>query len=443
MARYNKPMMLIDGDADLTKKLITEAKKRKDKASSSNRAKNEQAGLTAAQRDDIETRAIKLQKAKKRQGITNDDLKKIVAVTGDTSSAVDAVINEKTKTLKALIDAGESKIADAYKVRYEKEKKIADALYDRGGDASEEDEERNRVMGKKGGNSPLNRFKRTLSSLEQVTKKQLDELNLVKLTYKNPFNYIIGSENTLDKIQEKMSNNDESRASFNKKLNSMTKNWNMNLVLDVDSDVWDYGYDLPKWEYDERRRIMDKAYGYVNYEWTPEKELAGWNGGIKYKVGTTYYGVPYSKHGHSSPDEFTEKIDSYGFDKKYTNRDGDTMPWYGQDCSGLVSDAWGLDRMTTKFMMYAIEDGSMPKLENYSDLKPGDAIVKNGHTRLVAYVEGDKVYTIEQTTGDKAYGTHLDSYSFSDLSKEKYVPITRIGLDETALEESRDRYNNG
>ncbi len=88
----------------------------------------EQAGTTAAQRDDIETTAIKFQKAKKRQGITNDDLKKIVAVTGDTSSAVDAVINEKAKTLKALIDAGESKIADAYKVRYEKEKKIADVL---------------------------------------------------------------------------------------------------------------------------------------------------------------------------------------------------------------------------------------------------------------------------------------------------------------------------
>ncbi len=41
---------------------------------------------------------------------------------------MDAVINEKAKTLKALIDAGESKIADAYKVRYEKEKKIADVL---------------------------------------------------------------------------------------------------------------------------------------------------------------------------------------------------------------------------------------------------------------------------------------------------------------------------
>ncbi len=98
-------MMLIDGDADLTKKLITEAKKRKDKASSSNSTKNEQAGKTTKQIDDEEKRAMEIRAARSEKRINDEAYQLLIDYYGGVERmAENAVLFMNSEAIREFIE---------------------------------------------------------------------------------------------------------------------------------------------------------------------------------------------------------------------------------------------------------------------------------------------------------------------------------------------------
>ncbi len=229
-------------------------------------------------------------------------------------------------------------------------------------------------------------------------------------------------------------------------------NWELGFDLNTDTTVWADGYldtNLTP-EYQQREEMVDRAQAYANYVWMNTNDFVGYNTGndIFYFADETYRGVPYSQNRHKDPTEFDELIDTRGFNEMYTrtNKDGsiDTMPWYGQDCSGLVCDAWGIERASTLFLKDAMNEKIIPTLDDFSELKPGDAVIKrengSGHIRFVSHVKDDKVYTIEQTVktlsdGTKVNGTYLGVYTFDELESGKYEAISAIGMDVDAYNE--------
>ena len=109
---------------------------------------------------------------------------------------------------------------------------------------------------------------------------------------------------------------------------------------------------------------------------------------------------------------------------------------YGNDCSGFVSIAWGIERTGTATFIEGMKKGRFKKVGNYNSsspsstallaaykvMQPGDALVKEGHIMLVASVDalGQSVTVYEQTP----YYARISKKSFSSLLEHSYCPIT-------------------
>ncbi|KYH34160.1 hypothetical protein CLTEP_19370 [Clostridium tepidiprofundi DSM 19306] len=152
-----------------------------------------------------------------------------------------------------------------------------------------------------------------------------------------------------------------------------------------------------------QKQILDRAKAMIDFTWTPKKDLEGWRNDHTFPAGVPVKGIPYSMTEHqtnlTSFKEALKKEDFYvsGYkrDDKYPDESA-TMPKYGNDCSGFVSFAWGMKRMTT----YEIEDS--PDTIHFSlgekELEPGDAFVKDTHTFLyVRTAENGDFICYEQT----------------------------------------------
>ena len=108
-----------------------------------------------------------------------------------------------------------------------------------------------------------------------------------------------------------------------------------------------------------RQQALDRALAMIEFTWTTTKDLSVWQDkqGVPAKVypkGTTVHGIIYTQSEYQRGlEEFKEDLKRPDFYSKYigkfrhssVNR---TMPMYGNDCSGFVSIAWGIERTDTE-----------------------------------------------------------------------------------------------
>ncbi|MEO3946382.1 hypothetical protein [Gorillibacterium sp. CAU 1737] len=187
----------------------------------------------------------------------------------------------------------------------------------------------------------------------------------------------------------------------------------------------------------DRTTVVDKAKGMVNMTWTPTKDVRGWKNNTTFKANTKYTGMPYSQtENQKDKDGFTKAMSATDFYTNYTRFDI-IMPRYGNDCSGFVSFAWGISRQTTSGFVSGIQDGTYAKVGTYNSSTPtkadlkaaykklaaGDAVVKSGHTFLIASNDttNSKVYAYEQTPNLAVYTT----WTYESMGSDGYMPYTK------------------
>ena len=112
-----------------------------------------------------------------------------------------------------------------------------------------------------------------------------------------------------------------------------------------------------------QKNIIKRARQQHEVEWTPLKDIKGWNGATTFSAGVTYHGIPYGQpvyaqyvpfaSGNSTSTviglaEFVQAVDNSG-SKMYTSTStyNKLAPYYSSDCSAFVSYAWGISRRTT------------------------------------------------------------------------------------------------
>ncbi len=206
-----------------------------------------------------------------------------------------------------------------------------------------------------------------------------------------------------------------------------------------------------------RQQALNNALAMINYEWSLQNDLIIWQN-VRNKVlepirtypkGKTVTGIIYTQSptqtnlaqfqsALTKPDFFTVH-----YEIEYTTGKQRAMPQYGNDCSGFVSFAWGLNRYTTSTFLKAIRNGIFKKVGNYNldapsrqDLlnsyalmKPGDALIKPGHVMLVASVNMQRqVVTVYEQTPDYAQISYVafDKLISSDPSRS-YRPFILEG----------------
>ena len=187
------------------------------------------------------------------------------------------------------------------------------------------------------------------------------------------------------------------------------------------------------------QNIVKRAYQMTNIQWTPVADITGWGGGLTYKAGTTYTGLPYGQPVYASYVPWSTTLSGFiaavnnGSSKMYTDQStyNKVAPYYSCDCSAFVSWAWNLSsRQTTSSLAnFATKVSS----SSYTTLEVGDALCAPGsHVVLVTDItyDGNGTITgveISESTVNKAtnyccqktwYGSGY-SYALSKIN-EKY-----------------------
>lgn len=188
-----------------------------------------------------------------------------------------------------------------------------------------------------------------------------------------------------------------------------------------------------------QRVILDKAVNAINNVWTPVKDVTGWRNRYRYFGGTQYKGIIYSQNYQRSPDTYAWDVANRSDFYDSFSSGSVVMPKYGMDCSAFVSYVWNIRRDATSGFIRKIKEGKYARVGNYDpnnptpeslmasyrNLKSGDAIVKQGHIRLVESVEGNTIHCYEQSPE----GTVIRSYSFEILANAqdpnfRYLPFS-------------------
>ena len=184
-------------------------------------------------------------------------------------------------------------------------------------------------------------------------------------------------------------------------------------------------------------QVVNVAKEMTEYTWTPQKKLIGWNGHV-FEAGVAVTGIPYSQSANQvNKNLFASALLKADFYDSCIRSDGTAMPKYGNDCSGFVSYSWGISRNTTSSFISGIRSGTYKKVgsynanshstselkEAYKSLQPGNAVVKSGHTFLIASndVSNSRVYVYEQTPPKAIYR----SWTYSSMASNGYMPFAR------------------
>ena len=233
--------------------------------------------------------------------------------------------------------------------------------------------------------------------------------------------------------------------------------------------------------------------------WTPKEDILYWNNkfGNVYKKNVDYEGIPYTQfERYTSLGRFTINLKEEN-GKKIYNGPYEDGQYLGTDCSWAVTLAWSeivdpMFRLNDTYDMFVhLKDGIVSKdsggivpvgiykidgkepstkeiTENngkeimfkaYSQLKPGDALLKNvyyqkadkfiGHIRLVKEVDiKNKTISIIEQTGVDDYGvlkgngvsSWRDGFniSFEEFYNDGYIPVGNEKLISLDKEESID-----
>ena len=176
--------------------------------------------------------------------------------------------------------------------------------------------------------------------------------------------------------------------------------------------------------------ILNRAKAMTEVKWIPDHNLSDKNCTYTFIKGKTYKGVPYSMGSYqvSSPNNFLAKINN-------------SRIIYGNDCSGLVSTAWGIKRQTTLSLYNDIKNGN--KIGNktvcqisWDDLRPTDALLLDdgkGKGHIMLYINcdtknGDNLNVYEQNIStvepfEPIPVARRDIRSKKKLIKKGYIPI--------------------
>jgi len=179
-----------------------------------------------------------------------------------------------------------------------------------------------------------------------------------------------------------------------------------------------------------KQEILSRAKAMTEVEWVPKHNLIDKKSSYIFIKGKTYHGVPYSMDLYqvSSPKNFLSKISN-------------SKILYGNDCSGLVSAAWGITRQTTLSLYNDMKDGSkiggrsVVKI-SWDDLRPADALLLDdgkGKGHIMLYINTDKKNSDTLSVYEQNISTVIpyepipvarrDERSKSKLMKKGYIPI--------------------
>jgi hypothetical protein len=221
-----------------------------------------------------------------------------------------------------------------------------------------------------------------------------------------------------------------------------------------------------------RQKVVDYMYAMSQVKWIPEENFSiGSNS--NYKEGETYYGMPYTTRRKALLEEF----ESFIIDGIYTGPANPALV-IGNHCTSSILGSWArignsVTASYTKNLLPSRGEGALPvgsydwkgydiqqftdptteelvessgkqtMFEAYSLLKAADAIIMRrkteGHGRLVSKdavtvrntdgtIDGEKSYvtTIEQGSNTNKKVNH--KYTFDELFKSSYIPITCFEL---------------
>jgi hypothetical protein len=165
-------------------------------------------------------------------------------------------------------------------------------------------------------------------------------------------------------------------------------------------------------QYEIIKRAKDMTY----VKWTPPEDMSMWKSDEGFKKGIVYEGIPYtwSTNQVRSSREFLQKLNN-GNKLEFTEGNC-TGPNYGNDCSGFVSAVWGIPRCTTRNIEKYTKNIAL------NDLKPGDALITDGHIMLFSNWNNEKhtSLAVYEQTPPKA---RMQTYSISYLNSKKYKAI--------------------
>ena len=153
------------------------------------------------------------------------------------------------------------------------------------------------------------------------------------------------------------------------------------------------------------KNMIKRAEQLNSINWTPRKDIYGWNKEYVYKAGQTYSGLPYGQPvfakyvpWSASFADFLKAVDdtsSYMYTKYSYN--GEIAPYYSIDCSAYISWVWGLsERHTTVGIPYK---ATLVSKSSFADAKVGDIICKSGvHVVLISDITYDEKGAVNSIT---------------------------------------------
>ncbi|MBZ9609294.1 C40 family peptidase [Clostridium estertheticum] len=179
---------------------------------------------------------------------------------------------------------------------------------------------------------------------------------------------------------------------------------------------------------------LNKAKAMTEVKWIPKRNMVDKSCSYTFIKGKVYQGVPYSMDPYqvSSPSDFLNKINK-------------NKGLYGNDCSGLVSAAWGIKRQTTLTLYDEVKRTSKTGKKfvsqiSWDDLKPADALLLDngsGKGHIMLYIDSDKKNSDNLNVYEQNIPTvtpyepipvaRKDVRSKSKLMKKGYIPIRLMG----------------
>lgn len=189
------------------------------------------------------------------------------------------------------------------------------------------------------------------------------------------------------------------------------------------------------------QEILNKAVAMKNIEWTPTKELDGWDHLFTLPAEVKVTGIPYSQDVQVDDIEFPKVLKNSDFyEGGASTADGTFCPKYGVDCSRYVSYALGITARTTSGMVEDLQGnkGQIAKIGTYNVSSPsradllaayclteeGNALVhryKGNHAMLIVYNDKNaEEITVYETTYKLPF---MATYSYSTLADFHYLPF--------------------
>lgn len=150
-----------------------------------------------------------------------------------------------------------------------------------------------------------------------------------------------------------------------------------------------------------QKNIVKRARQMTEIQWTPQKDIVGWDWGLTYRAGVTYKGLPYGQPVNTSYVPWDTNLEGFldavnnPNSLMYTSYSSSNKraPFYSIDCSAFVSWAWNLgSRQTTHTIaQYATAIST----SSYENAQVGDCLNKYAeHVVLITDIGYDSAGAI-------------------------------------------------